>query len=63
MNVLYLSQVFSFFEVFEKTGHHSQIDMYQRQEEFQDRRMERSGRDGKHMVKFANIWRNTDWQV
>ena len=63
MNVLYLSQVFSFLRCLKKTGHHSQIGMHQRQEEFQDRGMERSGRDGKQMVKFVNIWRNTDWQV
>ena len=49
--------------MFEKTGHHSQIGMHQRQEEFQDGGMERSGKDGKQMVKFVNIWINTDWQV
>ena len=49
--------------MFEKTGHHSRFGMHLRQEEFKDRGMERSGRDGKQMVKFANIWRNTDWQV
>ena len=52
-----------FYEMFEKTGHQSQIGMHLRQEDFQDRGMERSGRDGKQMVKFANIWRNTYWQV
>ena len=51
-----LSQVFSSMR---KTGYHSQM----MQAEFQDRGMERSGKDGKQMVKFANIWRNTDWQV
>ena len=36
--------------MFEKTGHHSQIGMYWRHEEFQDIGMERRGRDGKQMV-------------
>ena len=59
----YIYHKYLVFEVFKKTGHHSQIGMHQRQEEFQDRGMERSGKDGKQMVKFVNIWLNTDWQV
>ena len=47
----------------EETGYYSQMGIRYSQAEFQDRGMERSGKAGKQMLKYANIWKITNWQV